>query len=89
MAPFREQFFDLLRTEESTQKRKHGRHPPTAKLFKYSAFENPDASAGIPLGVPPIPGVYDGPAEEEHMEEDDGTVPDSPGHRREGQALTF
>ena len=72
MAPFREQFFDLLRTEEPTQKKKPGRPIPTARLFRYSAFENPDASAGIPVDAPPIHGNEQEHNEEEHMEEDDG-----------------
>ena len=81
MAPFREQFFDLLRMEEPSQTKKPGRPVPTSRLFRYSAFDNPDAGAGIPTGTVPLPqeneqGDHDrGYEDEEHMDESD-EVPD-------------
>ena len=42
MAPFREQFYDLITENEPTPQRISSRRVPNAKLFKYSAFDNPN-----------------------------------------------
>ena len=42
MAPFREQFYDLITENEPTPHRITSRRVPNAKLFKYSAFDNPN-----------------------------------------------
>ena len=77
MAPFREQFFDLLRMEEPSQTRKPGRPVPTSRHIRYSAFDNPDADAGIPIGTAPPPQVN---VEEDnvhgYMDESDGPDPE-------------
>ena len=41
MAPFREQFYDLITDNEPIPQRNPSRRIPNAKLFKYSAFDNP------------------------------------------------
>ena len=41
MAPFREQFYDPITDNEPIPQRNSSRHIPNAKLFKYSAFDNP------------------------------------------------
>ena len=82
MALFREQFFDLLRKEEPSKPKKPGRPVPISRLFRYSAFDNPDAGAGIPIGTAPPPQENDqddnmhGYEDEEHMYESDDPDPE-------------
>ena len=79
MAPFREQFYDLVTGSAPSFHRKNSRrHIPSAKLFKYSAYDNPiipglDASTQ----QPPDPEIED----EEMMDDSDNpgaNPPDSP-----------
>ena len=70
MAPFREQFFDIIRNDEHEPTRRFPRHPTTSKLFKYSAFHNPGVASDFPT-VPPN-GPTDDPesGEDAFMEQD-------------------
>ena len=74
MAPFREQFFDLLEEHEST---KRPRHPPTAKLFKYSVFNNPGVVSDFPTILSNVP-AEDAASEKNEYMEQDHPDPDSP-----------
>ena len=93
MAPFREQFYDLVTGSAPLSHRKRSlRHISTAKLFKYSAFDNPN----IPSFDTSTPRFADHPDEgdEEVMDESEDPEikhPDSPdsypdlGYRERGQ----
>ena len=74
MAPFRELFYDLVLSDENSQQKKPGRRISSSKLFKYSAFDNPEAN--IPSSAMPPPQAEGGAegeahADEERMEESD------------------
>ena len=78
MAPFREQFYDLVTgTAPLSHRRISLRHVPTAKLFKYSAFDNPN----IP-SLDTTPPRHQDEGDEEVMDESedpDIDQPESPG----------
>ena len=77
MAPFREQFFNILRTEEHEPARRSPRHPYTSKLFKYFAFHNPGVASDFPT-VPPNAPEEDPESEEDAFMEQNQPDPDSP-----------
>ena len=76
MAPFREQFYDLIQTDENSQPRKPGRPVSTSRLFRYSAFDNPDE--GIPSGTIPPPPIENEAEEEAHGDEERMDESDDP-----------
>ena len=73
MAPFREQFYDLVTGAAPPPHRKQSRrHIPSAKLFKYSAYDDP-VIPGIDTSVQQTP---DPDIEDEEMMDDS----DNPGN---------
>ena len=72
MAPFREQFYDLVTDNETIPQRTPVRRIPNAKLFKYSAFDNPSTNIPSFEAKPQLPDDHpDERREDELMDESD------------------